>query len=620
MSGILGAWNSQKLIPWQKMLDDLTVLGRDAKGDWHDTEIGLSLGRTQFFNTPESCQEAPVIESEGCVLVWDGRIDDRESLLAGRSHVTDAQLIIEAYRRWGVDCLQHLTGEYVFILWDASNDLLLVGCDVVGGRTIAYYWDGQTLLLSSRVVTLLLHPQVSPKLDEIYLAHTIGSLWAHPPGITAFADIKRLQPGFALILKLGELQERKITQFSIPQGYESPKSPEVYYDRFWDLLNKSVKDRLRSYRPVCTSLSGGLDSTTITVSLLNHLPSVDAFSIMTETFPEFDERQPIESFLQRYPQTVSHEVNCDRAWSFTEDWDSLPVLDDHFTNSTLPMNIKLMQKIQAQGFGLVFDGEGGDELFYVGIQDLAKAGDWGQVFRYLKNSQSWYSPLWRGLAVPHLPKFLLLKWFARCQRKSNPLPPWIKTDYAQTSPMQTAIQQYFQSEVHDNTMQSISWAMTCSSSVALSQVYRLIGYCHNLEFTSPFLDQRLIEFALNLPPSLQYDVTHEKVFLRRANQKMLPEDLLWRSKSNHFTPLRDVAIAQGDQVTQLLRILKKSDLLQEFVDMQEFENSINNYRRNYSANSSKYMSLILYETLSFVNWNQILNNKYLNCRYASTFS
>ena len=75
MSGILCAWNSQKPTPWQRMLDDLTVLGRDGKGDWLNTEVGLSLGRTQFFNTPESTQEAPVVEYEGCTLVWDGRID-----------------------------------------------------------------------------------------------------------------------------------------------------------------------------------------------------------------------------------------------------------------------------------------------------------------------------------------------------------------------------------------------------------------------------------------------------------------------------------------------------------------------------------------------------------------
>ncbi len=84
MSGILAVWNSQKPTPWQKMLADLEILGGDNKGDWHDPEVGLSLGRTQFYNTPESCYEAPVVTLEGCVLVWDGRLDDRESVLCDR--------------------------------------------------------------------------------------------------------------------------------------------------------------------------------------------------------------------------------------------------------------------------------------------------------------------------------------------------------------------------------------------------------------------------------------------------------------------------------------------------------------------------------------------------------
>lgn len=206
MSGILGVWNSQKPTPWQKMLSDLTVLGVNATGDWHDPTVGLSLGRTQLFNTCESVQESPVIKYEGCVLVWDGRIDDRDSLSADRHDVTDAQLIIESYRRWGVDCIQHLIGEFVFILWDADNDLLFVGCDALGRRTIAYHWDGQTLLLSSRVLTLLFHPQTSRELDEVYVAHTICGGFAHPPGITAFKDIQRLRPGHALVIKSGQFR------------------------------------------------------------------------------------------------------------------------------------------------------------------------------------------------------------------------------------------------------------------------------------------------------------------------------------------------------------------------------------------------------------------------------
>jgi asparagine synthase (glutamine-hydrolysing) len=609
MSGILGVWNSHTPIPWQKMLDDLTVLGSDGKGDWRDREVALSLGRTQFYNTPESAHEAPVVQSEGCVLVWDGRLDDRESLLAGRpSSTTDAQLIIESYRRWGEDCLRHLIGEFVFILWDAARELLLVGCDVMGGRTIAYYWDGQTLLLSSRVLTLLYHPQVSKKLDELYLAHTICDFWAHPPGITPFADIKRLLPGYTLILKSGQLQQRQIAKLAVPECYELPKSPEIYYEKFWHLLNQSVKDRLRSYRPVCTTLSGGLDSTTVTVSLLNHLPAVDAFSIVTDIFPEFDERQPIESFLQRYPQVKWHQVNCDNAWALSEPWEQLPVTDDPLVTCSVPMNLQLMEQMQKQGFGLVFDGEWGDELFYTTLQDLARVGSWQSVLQHLKSEKRWHSTLWWEFVLPHLPKYWQTKWFTRGQRKSNPLPPWITPTYAQKPQTQVALQQYFESYLSTNLVQGITVAREYGVAVGSKRVYQLLRSAHQLESTSPLQDQRLVEFAISLHPSLQNDLVHGKVFLRKANQAILPADVLWRPKENYFDPLKYAGLAKGHQAVKLLEEVKNYPFLQEIIDHGKLETSLITYRHKYSESYCKGEPLLnhlaneLYVLLTFINW------------------
>lgn len=623
MSGILGVWNSQTPTPWQKMLDDLTVLGSDGKGDWRDRldhgskddrTIDLSLGRTQFYNTPESAHEAPVVQSEGCVLVWDGRLDDRESLLGGRpSSTTDAQLIIESYRRWGEDCLRHLIGEFVFILWDASRELLLVGCDVMGGRTIAYYWDGQTLLLSSRVLTLLHHPQVSKKLDELYLAHTICDFWAHPPGITPFADIKRLLPGYALILRSGQLQQRQIAKLAVPEGYESPKSPEIYYEKFWHLLNQSVKDRLRSYRPVCTTLSGGLDSTTVTVSLLNHLPKVDAFSIVTDIFPEFDERKPIESFLQRYPQVKWHEVNCDNAWVLSEPWEQLPVTDDPLVTCSVPMNLQLMEQMQKQGFGLVFDGEWGDELFYTTLQDLARVGSWQSVLQHLKSDKRWHSTLWWEFVLPHLPKYWQAKWFARGQRKLNPLPSWITPTYAQKPQTQVALQQYFESYLCINLVQGITVAREYGVAVGSKRVYQLLRSAHQLESTSPLQDRRLVEFAISLHPSLQNDRVHGKVFLRKANQATLPADVLWRPKENYFDPLKYAGLAKGHQAVKLLEEVKNYPFLQEIIDHEKLETSLITYRHKYSESYCKGEPLLnhlaneLYVSLTFINWYSQVN-------------
>lgn len=618
MSGILGVWNSQKPTPWKKMLEDLAVLGSDAKGDWHNPEVGLSLGRTQFYNTPESCQETPVVKSEGCVLVWDGRLDDRESLLVGRSGITDAQLIIESYRHWGEDFLRHLTGEFVFILWDAARDLLLVGCDVVGGRTISYYWDGQTLLLSSRVLTLLYHPQVSKRLDELYLAHTICDFWAHPPGITAFEDIKRLRPGFALILKSGQLQQRQIAKLTVPERYESPTSPEIYYEKFWYLLNQSVKDRLRSYRPVCTTLSGGLDSTTVTASLLNHLPTVDAFSIVTDVFPEFDERKPIQSFLQRYPQVKWHEVNCDHAWALSEPWEQLPVTDDPLVTCTLPMNLQVMEQMQKLGFGLVFDGEGGDELFYANLQDLVRGGNWQQVLQHLTTEQRWHSTLWQNFLLPHLPKYWQARWFARWQRFSDPIPAWITPTYAQTPQTQLAIQQYYETSLSTNLLKSITWAIASSGSVGSSQVYKLLRNAHQLESASPLQDRRLIEFALNLHPSLQYDSDCNKIFLRQANRERLPDDVLWRPKENYFDPLKYAGIAKGHQAVKLLEQITHCPCLQEIVDIEKVESYFNSYRQGYSSSYIPGKSFCnelanqLYILFAFVTWYQRVSVGYFN--------
>jgi asparagine synthase (glutamine-hydrolysing) len=611
MSGILGVWNSQKPTPWQKMLEDLKVLGANGQGDWHDPSVGLSLGRTQLFNTPESCLEPPVVEFQGCVLVWDGRLDNRDSLLLGRSDVTDAQLIIESYRRWGVDCLSHLTGEFSFILWDALRDLLFVGCDVVGGRTLAYFWDGQTLLLSSRVLTLLFHPQVSRELDPLYVAHTLCNFWAHPPGLTPFAKIKRLRPGFALMLQSGKLQQRKVGQLTKPDRYESPRSSEIYYEEFWHLLDRSVKDRLRNHRPVCTTLSGGLDSTTVTISLLNYLPTIDAFSNITTIFPEFDERKSIQSFLEQYPQVRWHGINGDRAWALSEPWERLPATDDPLVACTLAMDLQLFEQMQQVGYGLVFDGDWGDNLFYVDLQDLVKAGSWQQVYKHLSGQSRWHSLLWKELILPKLPQFWRTKWFAKWRKLADPMPPWIASRFKQQPEMEIAVNQYFESFLSANLWESLVWRIESPGSLGALQAYRLLRNFYQLESTSPFQDRRLIEFALNLPPSIQYHSDYNKIFLRKANQNNFPSDVLWRSKDNYFDPLHYAGLGKGESVLVLLEKLQNSSL-SEFIDVLKAKESLDRYRQDYASNYCPGKSFQhstasnLYSLFTFVNWYQRL--------------
>jgi asparagine synthase (glutamine-hydrolysing) len=580
MSGLLGIWNSQMPAPWQAMLTDLDCLGSDGSGEWHNQEIGLSLGRTQFFNTAESCQESPVVEYDGCVLVWDGRLDARESLLSGRSVVTDAQLVIEAYRRWGSYCIQNLIGEFAFILWDVSQDLLLVGCDVTGSRSLAYFWDGETLLLASRVLTLLLHPQVRAQLEPVYIAHSLCNTSAHPPGLTAFADIKRVLPGHALLLKSGRLSHSRIANFASPGIYDRQESPDLYYEKFWHILNQSVQDRLRSDRQPYVTLSGGLDSTTVAIALLNQLPSVDAISMVTDIYPEFDEGEAIAAFLDHYPQVKWHPLNCDDAWAMTEPWSQLPLIDDPFITCILPSNLRTMQMAQKLGLGVEFSGTWGDEFCYVLSGDYLKAGDWRPLWRSLSSSPRLHSNLWWQFVLPNLPRSWQAKWInAKMSPAEANLPAWLSSPYRRSPDISLAYQQSIQSGLASQTRQSaLDNIIQGAIAVGAQNLYRLLASSYQVESVSPMRDRRLIEFANGLHPSLQTDPTYYKIFLRQANRGRLPETVRLRPKNNYFDPLKYLGLGKSEQPLSILEHASHDPLLQELLDLEELKSQVDDYR------------------------------------------
>jgi asparagine synthase (glutamine-hydrolysing) len=621
VSGILGVWQSRSPAPWQEMIDDLRVLGPDGMGDWHDLDVGLSLARSQLFNTPESCLEGAVIQAQGCVLVWDGRLDDRAALITSSKStqiISDGQLIIECYRRWGADFLHHLIGEFAFILWDGSQDTLLAGCDRMGGRTLAYFWDGQTLLLSSRALTLLLHPQVDSTLDDSYVAHTLCELWAHEPGSTPFEQIRRLLPGEMLIVRSGWLQRQHVRVLEVDDRPQAAANPDSSYEKFWYLLNQAVSDRLRSHHPACTTLSGGLDSTTVTVALLKHLPTVDAFSFVSDRYVEFDEHQPIEAFLRRYPQVNWHAIDCNDILAMSEPWDELPLPDDPLVGFTLPMHLQMMEQIQQAGFGVVFDGEWGDELFYVGLQDLARQHHWQQIRKHLQADPHWYITLIWELILPQLPQPVSQAYLRRYLRRSHTIPNWLQSDYLQQAPMQTAIAQHFERALVSYQMGVVNWCLESGAQAGINQVCRPLNAKFHLEYTSPLQDQRLLEFALSLPPLMQSHPTQTKVFLREANRETLPEEVRLRPKSNYFDPIKYAGLALGNSALERLEQLKQCTELQSAIDFEQVDASLSLYRQAYQAQYSpghpfqNSLANQLYSVLTFGDWYQRIQKKYLS--------
>ena len=116
----------------------------------------------------------------------------------------------------------------------------------------------------------------------------------------------------------------------------------------------------------------------------------------------------------------------------------------------------------------------------------------------------------------------------------------------------------------------------------------------------------MVEFAINLPPDLQYDPVHGKIFLRRANLEYLPEQILWKPKDNYFDPMRYAGIAQGHQALELLEQLKQMPLLKNIINVSCVEEILLSYRSGYAQRpKGSYRNTDanqLYDLLAFVSW------------------
>ncbi|WP_287128514.1 asparagine synthase-related protein [Candidatus Cyanaurora vandensis] len=582
MSGILAVWQSRQPTPWSVMLQDLAVLGGDDQGDWHDP-CGLSLGRTQRYNTGQAQQEPPVLHDQGCVLVWTGRLDQREP----GCQTTDGQRLITAYRSGG---LASLVGDYAFVLWDPGADRLLVSGDLMRRKPLAYFWDGQTLLVSSRVVSLLHHPQVSGALDEDYLAHTFGEWWQQTPGCTPFKAIRRLRLGETLVLQRGQLtrQFRSLTPLDV--RYQTPGE---YYEAFWEVLGRAVSDRLRHPRPAGVTLSGGLDSTTITAATLKHLPTVDALSFVTEIYPEFDERGPIQTFLDHYPQTRWHPIPSDDTHGFAVPWATLPVPDDPIPVCTTPLHLRAMAQARALGLGTLLDGEWGDEIFRENFPALFRAGAGGLALRLMLGRQQAPAWLWREWVMPRLPQSWQWRWILFKRSQPDPLPPWFYPSYVAQPLVQASYRQSLENSRSQDFQTGLTWGLNQPPQ------QDILYAAHGLEPLSPFADERLIRFILAIPPQIQIDPQHRKIFLRQATAGYLPEEVRWRPKVNYFDPLRRSGLL-SECARELCQQVRDCPPLAEIVDQPRLAQALQELHTQGGLEAHIENSLFL--LLDWTNW------------------
>jgi asparagine synthase (glutamine-hydrolysing) len=535
-----------------RMNDFMTFRGPDAQTIWSQDFVGF--GHTLLRTTWESATESqPFTLDRQVWIVADARIDDRPTLIEkldlGQGNdnckkiLTDVELILQAYLRWGDDCVEQLLGDFAFIIWDDRQQRLFCARDHFGVKPFYYSQVGNCLLISNTLNCLRQHPQVSSKLND----RTIGDLLLFDMNYnletTVFADIQRLPAAhtFTWSSERG-VQTRRYWKMPVPELIRY-SNPQDYLDRFQELMSQAVGDRLRTDK-VASFFSGGLDSTTIAATALaiakqrSQPLDLKAFTTVYDTLIPDRERYYAGLAADRLGIPIDYQVgdNYDLNTSLTNAGFQL---SEPSNNPLQELGWDSFQRISTHS-RVVFCGDGGDEslspttvLEMLQIMPLIDVG--------LDLSRSLF-----GFGVkPHWGSGLLgrLRRWRQTEPKLQGYPTWLNPDFARSMELE---QRWM--EIKDRPKRSVDSPRSPAYNKSTSMLWAAIleyndpGYSGvPVEVRLPFLDLRLLSYLLALPP-IPWCV--DKMLIRAAMKDILPAEVRLRPK----TPLAgDPLVAKGLQ-------------------------------------------------------------------------
>ena len=546
-----------------KMIASLRHRGPDASGMHLAGTVGLAHARLSIIDLQGGAQ--PMCTSDGGLwITFNGEIFNyielREELLSkGHRFATrsDTEVILNAYREYGEECVHHFNGQWAFAICDTKERKLFLSRDRFGVRPLFYTQTADSFLFASEIKALLTCPEVPAEID-LQSLDQIFTFWVTLPPRTAFKNIFQLPPGCSLTIEDGDVRVRQYWSVShantgeLHDADEQPLAGELLH-----LLEDATRIRLRSDVPVGAYLSGGIDST-VTTALVRRIASdrLRSFSITFED-AEFDE-QSYQDEASAFLGTQHSNVSCssnDIARVFPEViWHTeQPII------RTAPAPMFLLSKlVRENGFKVVLTGEGADEV--LGGYDIFKEAKirrfWG------RNLESRWRPLLLRRLYPYMENIqrqpaAYLQHFFRVteQDLASPffshLPRWeltAKLKMLFSADVREATDNYDGVSEIEQALPSAyrSWS-TFSQAEYLEAKYLLPGYilssqgdrmamAHSVEGRYPFLDYRVVEFAGKLSPNLKMKVLDQKHLLKRAVDGLVPESIVRRPKQPYRAP------------------------------------------------------------------------------------
>jgi asparagine synthase (glutamine-hydrolysing) len=303
VSGIVGLINLDGAPLDRPLLERLTGFmayrGPDTQCIWNDNNVGLGCALLSIDATRD-CDRQLCSSGDGIYIVADARIDGRAELadllevgnIPKRETIPDAQWILRAYQSWGTACVDHLLGDFTFAIWDQPRRQLFCARDHFGVKPFYFASAGRTLIFSNTLDCLRQHPALSTRLNDLAIGDFL--LFGHNTDAetTTFADIRRLAPAHTLTVINDRWHTRRYWSLRVTEECRY-QSSDQYIDRFGELLTAAVRDRLRAPRSAIY-MSGGLDSPALGAAACGRFgnqkadTAIKAYCLVYDRLPDYE--------------------------------------------------------------------------------------------------------------------------------------------------------------------------------------------------------------------------------------------------------------------------------------------------------------------------------------------
>ncbi len=569
MCGIVGFVNHEKKTKKKKVIHDMADKiihrGPDSDGYYVDDDIALGHRRLSIIDLKGGSQ--PIYnENKDKVIIFNGEIYNFEELrkkLEKKGHIfktnSDTETILHGYEEYGEDIVNHLRGMFAFVIWDINKKELFGARDFFGIKPFYYANMNGTFMFASEIKSFLANPSFKKELNKEalkpYLTFQFSALEE-----TFFKGVFKLKPGCSFTYKNNEMKIKKYYKVN----FKKEEKPFDYYTKeISKMVEESVKYHKISDVKVGAFLSGGVDSSYITASLMPD----NTYSVGFELGPfnEINEAKELSDILKI--ENINKVIKPDEFFNSLDD--IMYYCDEPEGNeSTIPLYF--LSELAARDIKVVLSGEGADELF--AGYDCYRFSD--TELKYQKLPKFIRYPLGKlALSLPwfHGRKFLIRNGlsvedyftgsafiFSENEKKKV-----LKKDYLVGKNFKEITKPYFDEvKGYDDItkMQYLDMHLWMPEDILLKADKMTMA--HSLELRVPFLDKEVMSLASTIPK--KYEVTPEttKYVFRKSANELLPDE--WATRPKWGFPVPFHFWLKEEKYYNLVKKEFESDYVKEF--------------------------------------------------------